>query len=141
MNEPRLRLLSLGVAVEPSAGAVSEGVADWAEALSRLDSAAPFDALLVDGDAHPATRPELAAAAALVPVLVVVAEPEAAAASDWLRQGADEVVGRDEVASGAIRRSRRPGDRASAPACGGAAARTRPTPTPACRIAGSSSST
>ena len=104
MNDPRLRLLSLGVVVEPSSDAASESASGWADAIARLDGAAPFDALLVDGDAHLATQDEIAAAAALAPLLVIVAEPDAAAAIDWLRRGADEIAGRDEVASGAIHR-------------------------------------
>jgi GGDEF domain-containing protein len=104
VNDPRLRLLSLGVALEPSADAVSESASGWADAIARLDGAAPFDALLVDGDAHLATQAELAAASAVAPVVVVVAEPDAAAASDWLRRGADEIAARDEVATGAFRR-------------------------------------
>ncbi len=103
MNDPRLRVLLLGVALDAPEVAC-ETAAGWADLVVRLDSDASFDAVLVDGDAWPATPVEVAAAAALAPIVVVVAEPGAEAAIDWLRQGADEVVARGELAGGIVAR-------------------------------------
>ncbi len=101
MNDPQLRVLLLGIVVD-STGVASETATGWAEAVARLDGGVPFDAVLVDGDALPATPAEIGAVAAIAPLVVVVADTDAALACAWLSQGADELVGRDEVASGVV---------------------------------------
>lgn len=101
MTEPHLRVLIVGVAVA-SPGMATATAAGWREARELLDTGLPFDVMLVDGDALPATPAEVAAVAALAALVVVVADPEDAAVGTWLRQGADDVVGRDEVASGVV---------------------------------------
>ena len=101
MTEPQLRVLIVGVAVA-APDVATETAAGWREARELLDTGLPFDVMLVDGDALPATPAEVAAVAALAALVVVVADPEDSAAGTWLRQGADDVVGRDEVASGVV---------------------------------------
>jgi len=101
VTEPHLRVLIVGVAVA-SPDVATETAAGWREARELLDTGLPFDVMLVDGDALPATPAEVAAVAALAALVVVVADPEDAAVGAWLRQGADDVVGRDEVASGVV---------------------------------------
>ncbi len=101
MTEPQLRVLIVGVAVAAPDVAL-ETAAGWGDARELLDTGPPVDAMLVDGDALPATPAEVAAVAALAALVVVVADPEDPAAGVWLRQGADDVVGRDEVASGVV---------------------------------------
>ncbi|MEO7116051.1 MAG: diguanylate cyclase [Caldimonas sp.] len=120
MNAPQLRVLSLGVVVD-AAEALGDTAADWADVTARLAGDTSFDVVLVDGDACPATSVELAAAAAHAPVVVVVADPDAAVSLDWLRQGADEVAGRDEIANGLVwRRARQAAARRSGAAWRGA---------------------
>ena len=139
MNAPPLRVLSLGVAVA-SSEVLADTAASWADIVARLGGDTSFDVVVVDGDACPATPVELAAAAAQAPVVVVVAEPDAGTRSTGCAE-APTSSRPDEVASGAVWRRAAPGDRRGAPVRRGAAPATRPTRTPACRIASSSSST
>jgi GGDEF domain-containing protein len=99
--DPLLRVLVIGVAADSPTVSI-ETAAGWSEARERLDSGLAFDAVLADGDALPATPADVAAVAALAALIVVVAAPDAAPAVAWLGQGADDVVGRDELASGVV---------------------------------------
>ena len=119
-----------------------ESVADWAGLAARLEAPDAFDAALVDGDVTPATPIQLAAVAPLAPLVAVVDDPDAVTSGGWLRQGADEVLGREEVARGVLWRrlrfrsiERRPG------AIGAGAAYATDPQNSACRIDSSSSST
>ncbi len=69
MTDPQLRVLVVGVAADSDDMAI-ETAAGWAEARERLDAGLPFDVVLVDGDALPATPAEIAAVTALAAVVV-----------------------------------------------------------------------
>jgi len=73
--------------------------ASWSEALERLEGDERYDAVIADGDALPASAGEVAAIADRAALVIVVVEPDAEHAAGWLRQGADDVLGRDELAS------------------------------------------
>jgi len=91
-----LRILAVATAARAAGFAIDES-AGWAAAIERLAADDGFDAVLVDGDAAPATAAEIAAVAERAALLVVVVEPDAEHASGWLRGGADDVIGRDEL--------------------------------------------
>jgi GGDEF domain-containing protein len=126
VTDPLLRVLAVGIGADSPSVSI-EHVADWDEARARLDADVAFDAVLVDGDALPASPTEVAAVAALAALLVVVAVPDAVSADDWLGQGADDIVGRDELASGVVwRRVRHAVSRRSGAPWRGAAYSTDP---------------
>jgi GGDEF domain-containing protein len=81
-----------GFAIETSPG--------WPAAIARLGGE-EFDVVLVDGDLAPGSAAEIAFVAERAALVVAVVEPDAEHAVGWLRQGADDVIGRDELAGGA----------------------------------------
>ena len=92
-----MRILAVATAARAAGFAVDQS-AGWAAAIEQLGGDAGFDAVLVDGDAAPASAAEIAAVAERAALVVVVVEPDAEHASAWLRSGADDVIGRDELA-------------------------------------------
>ncbi|MEO8836129.1 MAG: diguanylate cyclase [Caldimonas sp.] len=121
MTTAPVRMLVLASAARAPGFAI-DSAASWADVLERLAGDEPFDAVLVDGDAAPAAPSEVAAVAERTVLVVAVIEPDADHAAAWLRQGADDVIGRDELAAGsgwrrvrfAIERRRRASQRAAA---------------------------
>jgi GGDEF domain-containing protein len=97
VSGPVFRLLAIATAARAPGFAIDD-CAGWAAAIDRVGSDAAFDAVLVDGDAAPASPAEIAAVADRAALVVVVVEPDAEHASGWLRSGADDVIGRDELA-------------------------------------------
>jgi GGDEF domain-containing protein len=95
-----LRVLAVATAAS-APGFEIETSPGWAEAIERLGGDEGFDAVLVDGDAAPATPAEIAVVAERVALVVAVVEADAEHAIGWLRQGADDIVGRDELAGSA----------------------------------------
>ena len=91
------RLLAIATAARAPGFAI-EASAGWAAAIEQLGGDATFDAVLVDGDLAPASPAEIGAVADRAALVVVVVEPDAEHASGWLRSGADDVIGRDELA-------------------------------------------
>jgi len=91
------RLLAIATAARAPGFAI-EASAGWAAAIEQLGGDAAFDAVLVDGDLAPASPAEIGAVADRAALVVVVVEPDAEHASGWLRSGADDVIGRDELA-------------------------------------------
>ena len=81
-----------------ASGFAIEEVSSWAAATERLAGDAGFDAVLVDGDAAPASPAEIAAVTERAALVVAVVDADAEHAAAWLRSGADDVVGRDELA-------------------------------------------
>ena len=100
MSAPTLRVLAIAIAAA-GPGLAVESCASWAEALERLATGDPFDAAIVDGDAAPGSAAEIASVAERVALVVAVVDPDAEHASAWLHQGADDVVGRAELAGAA----------------------------------------
>jgi len=92
-----IRLLAVATAVRAPGFAFDE-CSGWAAAIERLGGDAGFDGVLVDGDAAAASPAEIAAVAERAALVVVVVEPDAEHAVGWLRSGADDVIGRDELA-------------------------------------------
>ncbi|HTJ05824.1 MAG TPA: GGDEF domain-containing protein [Caldimonas sp.] len=100
MSDSPLRVLAIAAAVGDAPTAVAiESVAGWGEALARLAGGESFDVIVVDAAAAPATPARIATVADRVALVVAVADPDSAAAADWLRHGADDVVARAELAS------------------------------------------
>src|SRR6187401_3715594 len=97
VSGPVFRLLAIATAARAPGFAIDD-CAGWAAAIDRVGSDAAFDAVLVDGDLAPASPAEIAAVADRAALVVVVVEPDAEHASGWLRSGADDVIGRDELA-------------------------------------------
>ena len=95
-----IRLLAVATAAR-APGFEIEASAGWAEALERLRSDARFDAVLADGDFASASPAQIAAIAQRAALVVAVVEPDAEHAAGWLRGGADDVIGRDELAGAA----------------------------------------
>ena len=100
-----------------------------------------YDAIVLDAAGVVVAAAEVEAIAARAALVVVVVEPEAEHTLGWLRSGAEDVLGPDELlgarglAPAALR------GRAAAPRRAAASRPTPPTPAPACRIAASWSST
>ena len=94
-----LRVLAIASAAEAAEFEV-ETSPSWTAAIERL-AADDFDAVLVDGDAAPAAPADIALVTERVALVVIVVEPDAEHAAGWLRQGADDVVGRAEMAGAA----------------------------------------
>ena len=92
-----IRVLAVGTSAR-APGFAFEAAAGWAAAIERLAGDAGFDAALVDGDAAPASPAEIAAVAERAALVVIVVDADAEHASGWLRAGADDVIGRDELA-------------------------------------------
>ena len=100
MSDSPLRVLAIAAAVgDAPTAVVIESVAGWGEALARLAGGESFDVIVVDAAAAPATPARIATVADRVALVVAVADPDSAAAADWLRHGADDVVARAELAS------------------------------------------
>ena len=100
MSDSPLRVLAIAAAVGDAPTAVAiESVAGWGEALARLAGGESYDVIVVDAAAAPATPARIATVADRVALVVAVADPDSAAAADWLRHGADDVVARAELAS------------------------------------------
>ncbi|HEX2540050.1 MAG TPA: GGDEF domain-containing protein [Caldimonas sp.] len=72
-----------------------------ADACELLSGGAPFDALLLDGAASRCATHEVESIRAATALVVVFAEPSLEASLDWLRRGADDVVGAGEVETAA----------------------------------------
>jgi GGDEF domain-containing protein len=92
-----IRVLAVATAARGAGFAIDES-ASWAAAIERLGGDTAFDAVLVDGDLAPGSPGEIAAVAERAALVVVVVEPDAEHAIGWLRGGADDVIGRDELA-------------------------------------------
>ena len=93
-----LRVLAVATSARAAGFAIDE-CAGWAAAIERLGGNDDFDAVLVDGGVAPASPAEIAAVAERAALRdVAVVEPDAEHAGAWLRAGADDVVGRDELA-------------------------------------------
>jgi len=100
MSDSPLRVLAIAADVGDAPTAVAiESVAGWGEALARLAGGESYDVIVVDAAAAPATPARIATVADRVALVVAVADPDSAAAADWLRHGADDVVARAELAS------------------------------------------
>ena len=93
-----IRILSVGTAAGFPGFAI-EASAGWTAALERLGGDAGFDLVLVDGDVAPASPADIAAVAERAALVVVVVDADAEHAAGWLRGGADDVIGRDELAA------------------------------------------
>jgi len=95
---PPFRVLALATpAAAP--GFVIETCAGWSEAVERIAGADDaFDAVMVDGDNVACPADEFRAIAERAALVIVVIEPDAEHAPGWLRRGADDVIGRDELA-------------------------------------------
>ncbi len=78
-------------------GFLIEASPGWQAAIARLGGD-DFDVVLVDGDVAPGSPAEIAFVAERAALVVAVVDPDAEHAAGWLRQGADDVVGRDELA-------------------------------------------
>jgi GGDEF domain-containing protein len=98
VTAPPFRVLQLAPSADLLAFATAAATS-WVDALERLSGAVAFDAVVVDGDALPAVAAQVTAVGERAALVVVVVEPDAEHALAWLRQGADDVVGRDELAS------------------------------------------
>ena len=68
-----------------------------AEALAALGGESTYDAVLLDGDAVACSAAEAEALAGHAALVVVCADADAEHATGWLRRGADDVLGRDEL--------------------------------------------
>jgi GGDEF domain-containing protein len=97
MSGSGLRLLAIATTARAPGFAIDVS-ASWAAAIEQLGGDVAFDAVLVDGDVAPASPAEIAAVAERAALVVVIVDPEAEHASGWLRSGADDVIGRDELA-------------------------------------------
>jgi GGDEF domain-containing protein len=97
VSESVIRVLAVATAARMPGFAIAES-AGWAAAIERLGGDASFDAVLVDGDLAPASPGDIAAVAERAALVVVLVEPDAEHAIGWLRGGADDVIGRDELA-------------------------------------------
>jgi GGDEF domain-containing protein len=95
---PPLRVLALATP-SSAAGFEIEPCAGSGEALERLAGDESFDAVMVDGDSVACSGDEVAAIAEHAALVIVVVEPAAEHAPGWLRRGADDVIGRDELAT------------------------------------------
>jgi len=94
---PLLRVLAIATAAEVSGFAV-ERSRNWADAIGRLAAGEACDVALIDGDAAPGSPEEVAALARQVPLVVAVVDADAEHACGWLRRGAEDVIGRGELA-------------------------------------------
>ena len=108
MHSP-LRLLLIGTtpqlasfAERPSAAAgaamaTADRVATLAEAELMLCGELPYDAIVLDAASVVVAAPEVEAIAARAALVAVVVEPDAEHTLGWLRSGAEDVLGPDEL--------------------------------------------
>jgi len=94
---PPFRVLALATPTTAPGFAIAT-CASWSEAVERLAGDDPFDAVMVDGDTVACPADEVGAIAERAALVIVVVEPDAEHAPGWLRRGADDVIGRDELA-------------------------------------------
>ncbi|MDQ6628628.1 MAG: diguanylate cyclase [Pseudomonadota bacterium] len=105
MSSP-LRLLLIGDAAPLGALAVPAGeapaeierVATLGEAQARLGADAQCDAVVLDASSVVVSAPDVEAIAARAALIVVLTLPDAEPALAWMRRGADDVLGREELA-------------------------------------------
>ena len=97
LTTPLLRVLAIAIPAEMP-GFAFEASPGWADAIERLASGDRFDVVLVDGDAAPASPAKIGAVADQVALVVAVRDADAEHAPAWLHDGADDVVGRAELA-------------------------------------------
>src|SRR4051794_12048250 len=98
VSGPLLRVFAVAMAPAAAPGFTVETSPGWSHLAERLANGEPFDAALVDGDAAPAAPSQIALVADRVALVVVVADPDAEHALSWLHHGADDVIGRAELA-------------------------------------------
>ena len=72
-----------------------------ADACDLLAGGAAFDALLLDADASRCSTQDVESIRAATALIVVFRAPTLEASLDWLRRGADDVLGADELATAA----------------------------------------
>ena len=96
MSDSPLRLLAVATTNAPP-GFATEASRGWADAIERLAGDDRFDVVVVDVERAPALAADVAAVAARAALVIVVVEPDAEHATGWLRQGADDVIGREEL--------------------------------------------
>ena len=102
-----LRLLLIGTtpqlasfAERPSAApvqAIADRAATLAEAEVMLCGDLPYDAIVLDAASVVVAAPEVEAIAARAALVAVVVEPDAEHTLGWLRSGAEDVLGPDEL--------------------------------------------
>ena len=97
-GSPLFRILALSTPTS-APGFVIETCAGWSEAVERLAGDDAFDAVMVDGDNVACPADEVGGIAERAALVIVVVEPDAEHAPGWLRRGADDVIGRDELAA------------------------------------------
>jgi len=103
LSDLPLRLLAVATTLS-APGFAGEASVGWADAIERLGGDERFDVVVVDVDRAPALAAEVAAVVERAALVVVVVDPDAEHASGWLRQGADDVIGRDELLGAAAPR-------------------------------------
>ena len=150
MHSP-LRLLLIGSTPQlasfaqrhcgPGANATADLATTVAGAEAMLCGDLGYDAIVLDAGGVVVAAAEVEAIAARAALVVVVVEPDAEHTLGWLRSGAEDVLGPDELLG-----SGRTGGGCASRSSGGAATSaasppTPPIPAPACRIAASWSST
>jgi predicted signal transduction protein with EAL and GGDEF domain len=100
MSGSTLRVLAIAAVVGKAPGVLEvETVASWGAALARFAAGECFDVVVVDADAAAPTPARVATLAERVALVVAVADPDTDVAADWLRQGADDVIARAELAA------------------------------------------
>ncbi|MGZ5241476.1 MAG: diguanylate cyclase domain-containing protein [Caldimonas sp.] len=102
-----LRLLMIGTTAQwaafverhlaAAAPAVADRAATLAEAEAMLCGDLPYDAIVLDAASVVVAANEVEAIAARAALVVVVVEPDAEHALGWLRRGAEDVLGPDEL--------------------------------------------
>lgn len=102
-----LRLLLIGATPQlaafagrhcgPGSAPSADLAATLAEAEAMLSGDLPYDAIVLDAAGVVATAAEVEAIAARAALVVVVVEPEAEHTLGWLRSGAEDVLGPDEL--------------------------------------------
>jgi len=97
VSAPLLRVLAVAMWAD-APGFEIESCAGWSDALQRLASDDRFDLVLADGDAAPASGTKIASVADRIALVVALVDPDAEHAPAWLHQGADDVIGRAELA-------------------------------------------
>ena len=113
MTRSGQRILCIDVALPPVVAACFDvaTVAGLDDARRRLAAGPAFDAIVLDGERHGQDEIDLAALCAGAACIAVIADADAdaddAQSLAWLQRGADDVFGRDELASNAASASRR----------------------------------
>ena len=98
MSDTLLRVFAVAMAPAAAPGFAVETSPDWSDLVERLATDDPFDVVLIDGDASPATPSKVALVADRVALVVVVSDPDAEHVPAWLHDGAEDVIGRAELA-------------------------------------------